>query len=230
MFSSFKGCIHSEADVASIIYSACANRLPQVGRRMSDMEKKSIRPGDVFVYQPTASGIKRWTDGQKWSPSRISHVFMVYRNEDMTKKCATGTFSGEKYCVVVYSRSEECTGFCASRVLGPAAGVAIHHHIKKSGRCSPAESTTSSQETGGRVSVQGGGLPDHEPHRIGSSVDEDPFFLFETQSRRDSSASSDSGYRSEKFAQYMQSHGARRPGFGEGRPGRVFGDECEMYF
>lgn len=33
----------------------------------------------MFVYEENASGIKRWTDGVSWSPSRILKNFLVYR-------------------------------------------------------------------------------------------------------------------------------------------------------
>jgi Gti1/Pac2 family transcription factor len=41
-----------------------------------------IRSGCVFIYEENASGIKRWTDGVTWSPSRILGNFLVYRELD----------------------------------------------------------------------------------------------------------------------------------------------------
>ncbi|KAH6706235.1 Gti1/Pac2 family-domain-containing protein [Leptodontidium sp. MPI-SDFR-AT-0119] len=38
-----------------------------------------IKSGNVFVYEEDSSGIKRWTDGVPWSPSRILGDFLVYR-------------------------------------------------------------------------------------------------------------------------------------------------------
>lgn len=38
-----------------------------------------IRPGSVYVFDELESGIKRWTDGKVWSPSRILGNFLVYR-------------------------------------------------------------------------------------------------------------------------------------------------------
>ena len=35
--------------------------------------------GNVFVYEEATSGIKRWTDGIPWSPSRILTNFLIYR-------------------------------------------------------------------------------------------------------------------------------------------------------
>jgi hypothetical protein len=38
-----------------------------------------IKSGNVFIYEEHSSGIKRWTDGVPWSPSRILGNFLVYR-------------------------------------------------------------------------------------------------------------------------------------------------------
>ncbi|KAG0324071.1 hypothetical protein BGZ99_002229 [Dissophora globulifera] len=38
-----------------------------------------ITPGSVFVFDEDESGIRRWTDGRIWSPSRICGNFLVYR-------------------------------------------------------------------------------------------------------------------------------------------------------
>ncbi|GLB44814.1 putative gti1/Pac2 family protein [Lyophyllum shimeji] len=38
-----------------------------------------IKSGAVFVFSVEESGIKRWTDGLLWSPSRIVGNFLVYR-------------------------------------------------------------------------------------------------------------------------------------------------------
>ena len=52
-------------------------------RRPHDRERNSlIRSGCVFIYEENASGIKRWTDGVTWSPSRILGNFLVYRELD----------------------------------------------------------------------------------------------------------------------------------------------------
>jgi len=38
-----------------------------------------IQSGNVFIYEEFSSGIKRWTDGRHWSPSRVLGNFLVYR-------------------------------------------------------------------------------------------------------------------------------------------------------
>lgn len=41
-----------------------------------------ISSGSVFVFDEEESGIKRWTDGFFWSPSRILGNFLLYRETD----------------------------------------------------------------------------------------------------------------------------------------------------
>ncbi|MCO5565347.1 hypothetical protein L7F22_019020 [Adiantum nelumboides] len=63
--------------------------MPKVKRRLRDDERKLIKSGQVFVFDEKESGIKRWTDGLLWSPSRILFNFLVYRQVE--KKATTTT-------------------------------------------------------------------------------------------------------------------------------------------
>lgn len=76
----FHGLIESTQD-ALVIFEACTlGKLRRVRRRLTERERKGcIRPGAVFVFDENESGIKRWTDGREWSPSRILGNFLVYR-------------------------------------------------------------------------------------------------------------------------------------------------------
>lgn len=69
---------------ALVLFEAClSGRLNHVPRRPHDRERTSlIRSGNIFIYEEHASGIKRWTDGLNWSPSRILGNFLVYRELD----------------------------------------------------------------------------------------------------------------------------------------------------
>ena len=66
---------------ALILFEACLQgQLNHVPRRPHDRERSQlIRSGFVFIFEENASGIKRWTDGVPWSPSRILGNFLVYR-------------------------------------------------------------------------------------------------------------------------------------------------------
>jgi len=76
----YQGYIGSTQD-ALILFEGClCGRLNHVARRPHDRERANlIRSGNVFIYEEHSSGIKRWTDGIPWSPSRILGNFLVYR-------------------------------------------------------------------------------------------------------------------------------------------------------
>jgi hypothetical protein len=80
----FQGYVDTTHD-ALILFEAClTGRLAYVPRRPHLHERNQlICSGSVFLYEENASGIKRWTDGVTWSPSRILlHNFLVYRELD----------------------------------------------------------------------------------------------------------------------------------------------------
>lgn len=76
----WRGHIETTKD-ALIIFEACFNgQLAHCFRRPHDRERNQlIVSGNVFVYEEATSGIKRWTDGIPWSPSRILTNFLIYR-------------------------------------------------------------------------------------------------------------------------------------------------------
>ena len=76
----WKGHIETTKD-ALLVFEACFNgALSHCFRRPHDRERNSlIASGNVFVYEEATSGIKRWTDGIPWSPSRILTNFLIYR-------------------------------------------------------------------------------------------------------------------------------------------------------
>ena len=76
----WKGHIETTKD-ALIVFQACFDgHLSHCFRRPHDRERNQlIVSGNVFVYEEATSGIKRWTDGIPWSPSRILTNFLIYR-------------------------------------------------------------------------------------------------------------------------------------------------------
>ncbi|CAG8543077.1 16088_t:CDS:2 [Acaulospora colombiana] len=62
--------------------------LTKICRRLQEKERKIVTSGSVFVFDERESGIKRWTDGLVWSPSRILGNFLIYRELD--KRVQTG--------------------------------------------------------------------------------------------------------------------------------------------
>lgn len=81
----YKGYLGSTLDALILHELLLSGRLCHVPRRPHDRERADlIKSGNIFIYEENASGIKRWTDGISWSPSRILDNFLVYRelNED----------------------------------------------------------------------------------------------------------------------------------------------------
>ncbi|KAF9075458.1 Gti1/Pac2 family-domain-containing protein [Rhodocollybia butyracea] len=71
--------IETTQDALLILEAARRGLIPRVRRRLVDSERKLITSGSVFVFDEDESGIKRWTDGFFWSPSRILGNFLLYR-------------------------------------------------------------------------------------------------------------------------------------------------------
>ncbi|TKA31573.1 hypothetical protein B0A54_15706 [Friedmanniomyces endolithicus] len=85
----FHGFVHNTMD-GLVLFEAClSGKLHHVPRRPHDRERASlIKSGSIFIYEENASGIKRWTDGVAWSPSRILGNFLIYR--ELEKPCPPG--------------------------------------------------------------------------------------------------------------------------------------------
>ncbi|ETW82758.1 hypothetical protein HETIRDRAFT_315871 [Heterobasidion irregulare TC 32-1] len=76
----FIGFVDTTTDALRLIMAARQGVIPRITRRLNDAERRSmIRSGTVFVFSVEESGIRRWTEGLSWSPSRIVGNFLVYR-------------------------------------------------------------------------------------------------------------------------------------------------------
>lgn len=73
----FQGFIANTYDALLVFEAARRGMIPRVTRRLNDTERSMVQSGSVFVYDEQESGIKRWTDGHSWSPSRILANFLV---------------------------------------------------------------------------------------------------------------------------------------------------------
>jgi hypothetical protein len=79
----FFGYVGSTKDALLIIQEIIDKQIELVHRRPIERERPQlIKSGNVFVFIEEQSGIKRWTDGIAWSPSRILGRFLVYRELD----------------------------------------------------------------------------------------------------------------------------------------------------
>ena len=101
----FHGFVQNSMD-GLVLFEAClSGKLHHVPRRPHDRERASlIKSGSIFIYEENASGIKRWTDGVAWSPSRILGNFLIYR--ELEKPFPPG----EKKRAMKRKRSEQLDG------------------------------------------------------------------------------------------------------------------------
>lgn len=128
----FYGHIASTQD-ALLLFEAClSGALNHVARRPHDRERTGlIQSGNVFIYEEHSSGIKRWTDGVPWSPSRILGNFLVYRELERPFP------PGEKKRAM--KRGKKSPGVSKAQV--PFATSGTSHHIGNG--YAPASSATS---------------------------------------------------------------------------------------
>lgn len=76
----FHGFVSNSMDGLMLFEACLSGKLHHVPRRPHDRERAQlIKSGSIFIYEENASGIKRWTDGVAWSPSRILGNFLIYR-------------------------------------------------------------------------------------------------------------------------------------------------------
>jgi hypothetical protein len=64
----------------TVVEAALQGRLNHICRRPHGKGRvEMLTSGTVLVYEENASGIKRWTDGMHWSPSRVMNNCLIYR-------------------------------------------------------------------------------------------------------------------------------------------------------
>ncbi|KAJ2160820.1 Gluconate transport-inducing protein [Coemansia sp. RSA 552] len=94
--ATYSGYIETSDD-ALLLFEACRLEILQRRkRRLCERERSSIGSGSVFVWEEHESGIQRWTDGMRWSPSRVAGPFLVYTQLEPKKPAtpsATSTVS-----------------------------------------------------------------------------------------------------------------------------------------
>lgn len=81
----YNGYIRTPADAILLIQACYNGELPRVKKRLSPKEGLLIRNGSIFIWEEHETGLRRWTDGRKWSPSRVSGRFLIYREMERQK-------------------------------------------------------------------------------------------------------------------------------------------------
>ncbi|KAF9643046.1 hypothetical protein BDM02DRAFT_3104934, partial [Thelephora ganbajun] len=73
-----------DAQDALILFEAVRlNVLPLITRRLNGNERAQLKSGNIFVWEESESkgGLSRWTDGRRWSQSRMRGDFLWYEEQ-----------------------------------------------------------------------------------------------------------------------------------------------------
>ncbi|WEJ94433.1 Global transcription regulator sge1 [Yamadazyma tenuis] len=125
---SYFGYVGSTKDALLIIQATLNRQLGLIPRRPHERERSDlIRSGNVFIFIEEHSGIKRWTDGISWSPSRILGRFLVYRELDKDSLQDDKKFKNRKRKSSLTSEDIDSI----SPLVGSQHGFKDHGLIKK---------------------------------------------------------------------------------------------------
>ena len=73
------GYINNYEEAVLLIHAIRLGSLPLVTQRLTNEEREQIESGSIFCFIENVDGMKRWTDGRIWSPSKICGEFLVYQ-------------------------------------------------------------------------------------------------------------------------------------------------------
>ncbi|KAI0294121.1 Gti1/Pac2 family-domain-containing protein [Multifurca ochricompacta] len=128
----WSGWIETTGDALLILEAARRGLIPRVTRRLVDSERKMITSGSVFVFDEDESGIKRWTDGFFWSPSRILGNFLLYRETEKRGAGHRGTRNEAEQGDQVSGDITKAEGQTLSRPRGETTRLGIDRQRERS--------------------------------------------------------------------------------------------------
>lgn len=73
------GYLNSSTEAYIIMHSTRLGLMKATCDRLRPEERSNIESGDIFCFIKNECKLKRWTDRNIWSPSRISGEFLVYQ-------------------------------------------------------------------------------------------------------------------------------------------------------
>ncbi|KAI0270449.1 Gti1/Pac2 family-domain-containing protein [Gloeopeniophorella convolvens] len=75
--------IRDARDAHIILEAVRLNVLPLITRRLSSTEREQLCSGNVFVWEEAEfkGGLERWTDGRRWSQSRMRGDYLFYEEK-----------------------------------------------------------------------------------------------------------------------------------------------------
>ena len=123
----FYGLVENTLDALRIFQMCQDGKLNRVRRRLHERERRLIRSGSVFVFDEEESGIRRWTDGRLWSPSRILGNFLIYRELERkgsrVSKAAAFPFSSKRLSKFENNSDSVCASTTIPTPILPKTGL-----------------------------------------------------------------------------------------------------------
>ncbi|KAJ7103889.1 Gti1/Pac2 family-domain-containing protein [Mycena epipterygia] len=89
LFSNSDSNIRNVSDVLVVLEAVRRGILPLITLRMSVNDRYQLRNGNVFVWEesPDEGGLVRWTDGRRWSQSKVCANCLFYEEKvDVTEE------------------------------------------------------------------------------------------------------------------------------------------------
>ncbi|KAF7682481.1 cAMP-independent regulatory protein pac2 [Astathelohania contejeani] len=74
-----KGYIHDFDEALLVMHCIRLGIFCPETERLSVEHRNSIKSGSIFCFIESENGMKRWTDGKIWSPSKIVGQFLLYK-------------------------------------------------------------------------------------------------------------------------------------------------------
>ena len=106
MSVTYIGYIESQSDVLLLLEALLRGILKPTAKRLTFKERQEVKSGHVYIYDEQQTGICRWTDGKKWSPSRILGSFLIYKeigdSSMLLKKTINVSYNQTVYHLVAY--------------------------------------------------------------------------------------------------------------------------------
>lgn len=73
------GYISSYEEACLLLHASRIGALVPMTERLNADERERIESGSIFCFIENGNGMKRWTDGRIWSPSKICGEFLIYQ-------------------------------------------------------------------------------------------------------------------------------------------------------
>ncbi|KAL7751045.1 Global transcription regulator sge1 [Sorochytrium milnesiophthora] len=75
----FHGFLSNNDDALIMFEAVHRKAVPRITFRLQDQELSQIRSGTIFGWHEREANIQRWTDGRRWSNSRMKGHFFIYK-------------------------------------------------------------------------------------------------------------------------------------------------------